>query len=138
MLYSGLMDINPITNPTPVRAFAFETRILNIFLFYLFYLFYINFLLPLPTSHLVTSPTTITFTSSILTPAAYQREVSALLRSPNSTTLNTLRLTGVICKLASYAYERGAWDLQLSRNVAESWQKVALLLYSCSLRAKNE
>ena len=153
MPYPGLIETNPVACLKLVRAFASKSRDLE----YLSISFmidaqqFLNSCQPSYTWHHLKS---LTLTSSILTQRVHQKEISKLLcnatlAAENMPLLETMVLWnsnhGEACAAIYHRNKasrqatitwRGTWDLELSHDVIESWQRVASDSYQ--LRVENE
>jgi hypothetical protein len=151
--YLGLIDTSPIAGPMLVRAFASKSRDLeHLYISYMIDArqFFNSCQLSYTWHHLQS----LTLTSSTLTKTAPQKEISALLHNASFAALNMPHLESMVfwnsehgeaCAVIYHRNKasrqatltwRGTWDLELSHDVVESWQKVASDSYH--LRIKNE
>ncbi|KAK2805732.1 hypothetical protein FQN51_009235 [Onygenales sp. PD_10] len=147
-----LIDIAPTPHPTLISTFASKSRGLE----HLSISHMIDarqFFNSCQPSYTWPHLQSLTLTSSILTPSASQKEIFTLPCDAGLAALNMPQLErmviwstkqGEACaviyhrqkahKLATLTW-RGTWDLNLSREVVESWQKVASDFF---LRIQNE
>ncbi|OJD13110.1 hypothetical protein AJ78_06392 [Emergomyces pasteurianus Ep9510] len=148
------LDTNPIADSMLVNAFASRSQ--GFEHFFMSYMIdarqFFNSCQPSYTWHHLKS---LTLTSSILTQAASQKEISKLLCDASLATLRMPRLEimvfwnstiqGEACAViyhrqAAYGQAtltwRGTWDLELSHEVVGAWQKVTSA--SSRLEIKNE
>ncbi|OAX78347.1 hypothetical protein ACJ72_07346 [Emergomyces africanus] len=153
MLYQSRIDTNPIAEPMLVNALASRSQgFEHLFISYMIDARqFFSSCQPSYTWHHLQS---LTLTSSILTQTAPQKEISKLLCDASLATLNMPRLNRMVFwnskqgEACAFLYHRqiahrqatltwrGTWDLELSHEVVEAWQKVTSA--SSLLHIKNE
>ncbi|KAI0008408.1 hypothetical protein F4779DRAFT_450871 [Xylariaceae sp. FL0662B] len=140
--YLGLINTNAIADRTLVRAFASKSRDFE----HLSISFMIDagqFFDSCQQSYTWPRLQSLTLTSPILTRTAPQKEISTLLYKASLAALNMPQLESMVLwygkngEACAVIYHRkkasrratltwsGTWELELSRDVVESWQKVA-------------
>ncbi|KAK4236892.1 hypothetical protein C8A03DRAFT_16520 [Achaetomium macrosporum] len=150
----GYADTNPIAGRRLVRAFASKSRDFE----HLSISFMIDaqqFFDSCLQSYTWPRLQSLTLTSSILTRTAPQKEISTLLRNASLAALNMPQLESMVLwfgkrgEACAIIYHRnkasrraaltwpGTWELKLSHDVVESWQKVASDSYYLSVEIER-
>jgi len=151
--YLSMIDPSPSASPMLVKALASKSR--NFERLSISYMIDAQqFFKSCQLSYIWHHLQSLTLTSSILTQTAPQKEISDLLCDASLAALNMPQLESMVFwnskhgEACAVIYQRkkgsghasltwrGTWDLELSRDVVMSWQKVASDSYH--LRIKNE